>query len=104
MKSGEKIPADFVIIGAGVSPKTDYLKESGIQLDRDGGITVAPTMKIPDLDNVYAIGDLARYSYHFTKEMVRIEHWNVAENQGRLAAKNIIATEKNESLQEFVQV
>jgi NADPH-dependent 2,4-dienoyl-CoA reductase/sulfur reductase-like enzyme len=104
LKSGEKLPADFVILGAGVSPKTDYLKESEIKLDRDGGISVEPSMKIPNIDNVYAVGDLARYKYHFTDEMVRIEHWNVAENQGRLVAKNIIAAEKNESLQNFVQV
>lgn len=104
LKSGEKLPADFVILGAGVSPKTDYLKESGIKLDRDGGISVEPTMKVPNLENVYAVGDLARYNYHFTNEMVRIEHWNVAENQGRLVAKNIIAAENNESLHNFVQV
>ena len=93
-----------MILGAGVSPKTDYLKESGIKLDRDGGISVYSTMQVPNLENVYAVGDLARYTYHFTKEMVRIEHWNVAENQGRLVAKNIIAAEKNESLHDFVQV
>jgi hypothetical protein len=37
------------------------------------------------------IGDIARYPYHLTGENVRIEHWNVAQNQGRLAAKNIVA-------------
>ncbi|KAJ3327139.1 hypothetical protein HDU76_012323 [Blyttiomyces sp. JEL0837] len=89
LKSGEKLPADVVIIGAGVVPKTDYLKGSGITLDRDQGITVDAHMQVPNVDGVFAIGDVARYPYHLTGESVRIEHWNVAQNQGRLAAENI---------------
>jgi hypothetical protein len=36
------------------------------------------------------IGDIARYPYHLTDEKVRVEHWNVAQNQGRIAAEVII--------------
>lgn len=105
MKSGERLAADIVILGAGVAPKTDYLKTSGITLDRDGGITVADGMAIPNVANVYAVGDLARYRYHLTDEMVRVEHWNVAQNQGRLVAKNVIAKASgSESISQFVQV
>jgi apoptosis-inducing factor 3 len=42
------------------------------------------------LFNLY-IGDIARYPYHLTDEKVRIEHWNVAQNQGRLTAQNIVS-------------
>ncbi|KAJ3159658.1 hypothetical protein HK101_001030 [Irineochytrium annulatum] len=90
LKTGEKIPADVIIIGAGVIPKTDYLKSTGITLDRDQGITVEATMKVPNFPDVYVVGDIARYPYHLTGESVRVEHWNVAQNQGRLAAKNIL--------------
>ncbi|KAI8920504.1 hypothetical protein BC831DRAFT_479339 [Entophlyctis helioformis] len=105
LKSGEKIPADVVILGAGVVPQTSYLKESGVKLDRDGGITVNGDMTVPDVDDVYAVGDIARYPYHITDENVRVEHWNVAQNQGRVAALNIIANEKNSSvIQTFKQI
>ncbi|KAJ3415473.1 hypothetical protein HDV05_004915 [Chytridiales sp. JEL 0842] len=103
-KSGEKVAADVVIIGAGVIPKTDYLKGSGITLDRDQGITVDATMQVPNVEGVFAIGDIARYPYHLTGESVRIEHWNVAQNQGRLAAKNIVALLSGKEPSKFVQV
>ena len=91
LKSGKRLPADFVILGAGVIPKTDYLNGSGIKLDKDGGITVNSSMAIPGTTGIYAVGDIARYPYHLTKESVRIEHWCVAQNQGRIAAESIIA-------------
>ncbi|KAJ3092310.1 hypothetical protein HK102_008621 [Quaeritorhiza haematococci] len=92
LKSGESIPADVVVIGAGVVPKTDYLpksQEGGIVVDRDQGITVETSMKVPGVDGVFAVGDLARYPYHLTGEQVRVEHWNVAQNQGRVVGANI---------------
>jgi NAD(P)H-nitrite reductase large subunit len=56
LKSGKKIAADFVILGAGVVPKTDYLKTSGIPLDKDGGITVNGSMQVSGVQDVFAIG------------------------------------------------
>lgn len=58
LKTGEKIAADIVIVGAGVIPSTDYLKGSGITLDRDGGITVDSHLRVNQngVKNVYAIG------------------------------------------------
>jgi NADPH-dependent 2,4-dienoyl-CoA reductase/sulfur reductase-like enzyme len=91
LKGGKSIPADLVILGAGVIPKTDFLKSSGIPLDKDQGISVTASMEIPNFEGIYAVGDIARYPYHVTGENVRVEHWNVAQNQGRLAAEAILA-------------
>ena len=95
LKGGKHLPADFVILGAGVIPKTDYLKSSGITLDRDQGISVNGSMEVPGFADIYAIGDIARYPYHLTGENVRIEHWNVAQNQGRLVAEVILTKIQN---------
>lgn len=38
--NGNVLPADFVIMGVGVSPATGYLRESGIELQEDGGVKV----------------------------------------------------------------
>ncbi|KAJ3117868.1 hypothetical protein HDU96_005245 [Phlyctochytrium bullatum] len=89
LKTGERIPADVVIIGAGVIPKTDFLKNTSVVIDRDQGITVDKYLRVPNAEGVFAIGDIARYPYHLTGESVRVEHWNVAQNQGRVAAHNI---------------
>src|SRR5450432_973650 len=39
---------------------------------------------------VFAAGDLARYPYAPTGELVRIEHWAVAQRMGRTAALNML--------------
>jgi len=89
--NGITLPADFVIMGVGVAPATQYLKGSGVELERDGGIRVDKYMRVKtggDTKNVFAIGDIAKYP-HDNGEEVRIEHWNVAANQGRAIGASI---------------
>ena len=57
--NGTTLPADFVIMGVGVAPATQYLKGSGVELERDGGIRVDKYMRVKtgkDTKNVFAIG------------------------------------------------
>ncbi|CAJ0754009.1 13453_t:CDS:10, partial [Entrophospora sp. SA101] len=85
---GTKIPADIVVVGAGVVPETGFLKGTpGITLERDGSIKVAENFKVEGLDDVYAVGI---FPYHETGETIRIEHWTFAENTGRAAASEIV--------------
>ncbi len=56
-KNGETIPCDFVGLCAGVRPRIEFLKESGIELDR--GILVDRYLQTSAPD-VYAIGDCAQ--------------------------------------------
>ncbi|KAG6909960.1 hypothetical protein DXG01_014229 [Tephrocybe rancida] len=99
--NGVTIPADFVIMGVGVAPATEYIKGSGIELEKDGGIKVDKYLRVqsgPDQENVYAVGDIAVYP-QITGAYSRIEHWNVAGNHGRAIGKTISG-----SPQEFVKV
>lgn len=53
------LPADFVIMGVGVAPATEFLKGSGLELERDGGVKVDKFLKVTsgkNTSNVYAIG------------------------------------------------
>jgi len=57
--NGTTLPADFVIMGVGVAPATAFLKGSGIQIERDGGVKVDKFLRVqsgPDTNDVYAIG------------------------------------------------
>lgn len=57
--NGETLPADFVIMGVGVAPATQFLKGSGIEVERDGGVKVDQYLRVKsgsDTQNVYAIG------------------------------------------------
>jgi len=94
-KEGQKeiIEADFVVVGAGVSPATEFLRQSDgfpqSALQKDGGVLVDEFLRVPGLDDVFAIGDIAVYPRIPQGEEIRIEHWNVAGNHGRAVGKTI---------------
>ncbi|KAH9481675.1 Apoptosis-inducing factor 1 [Psilocybe cubensis] len=99
--NGTTIPCDFVVMGVGVAPATEFLKGSGIEIEKDGGIKVDEHLRVksgPDTKDVYAIGDIAIYPQPSGGE-ARIEHWNVAGNHGRAVGCNISGKE-----QPFVKV
>ncbi|KAL1410632.1 Apoptosis-inducing factor 1 [Vanrija albida] len=83
------LPASVVIVGTGVRPATDFLKSSGIPLERDGGVTVNEYLRVNGHKNVYAIGDIAHYPQFPDGFSRRVEHWNVAGNHGREVGRTI---------------
>ncbi|OAG36324.1 hypothetical protein AYO21_09489 [Fonsecaea monophora] len=93
LKDGTELEADLVILGIGVFPETTYLRNNPkVQLEKDGSVSVDESFAVKGLQNVWAIGDIATYPYHGpggNGSPVRIEHWNVAQNQGRTVGQLI---------------
>ncbi len=85
LDNGEKIPADLVIAGVGIKPATDFLQ--GIKLHLDGSLTVDKHLQAAP--GLYAAGDVARFPDWRTGEPIRIEHWRLALQHGRTAARNM---------------
>jgi len=58
---GEEIPADLVVISAGMRPNVDLAKKANIDVGTSGGIVTDPSMHVKKsgryLNNVYALGD-----------------------------------------------
>lgn len=106
LKDGTVLEADLVIEGVGVRPATEYLKgNSAVELLKDGSLKTDESFAVQGLQDVYAIGDIATYPYHGpggNGTMVRIEHWNVAQNAGRSVAKAI--SRPGEKVQAFIPV
>lgn len=95
LKGGEKIECDLVVLGVGVTPATEYLKKSGVELQKDGSVSVDDHWRIEDVSDAYAVGDIATYPYAYSGgARVRIEHWSVAQNAGRQAALHIASKRK----------
>lgn len=86
LDDGEVLRADAVIVGAGIQPNTSFLY--GVPLLEDGSIAVSPLLEAAD--GLYAAGDVATVPYWRTGDVLRIEHWHVAQAQGRTAAKNML--------------
>jgi 3-phenylpropionate/trans-cinnamate dioxygenase ferredoxin reductase subunit len=70
---------DFVVAGIGVEPATRWLDGSGI--DVDDGVLVNDRFETT-VQDVYAIGDLARFHDPVFGHTRRIEHWSNANYQG----------------------
>jgi NADPH-dependent 2,4-dienoyl-CoA reductase/sulfur reductase-like enzyme len=85
VESGERLATDFVVVGIGVIPATNFLE--GVDLHKDGGVIADEFLRIAD--DVYAAGDIVHFPDPRTNEMTRIEHWRVAMQQGRAAARNM---------------
>jgi NADPH-dependent 2,4-dienoyl-CoA reductase/sulfur reductase-like enzyme/nitrite reductase/ring-hydroxylating ferredoxin subunit len=91
LKSGKTLAADAVVLGVGVRPATDFLKEA-FTLDKDGGLSVnAQLLAAP---KVYAAGDIARFPLAATGQPARIEHWRLAQQHGAVAARNMLGQQQ----------
>ena len=85
--SGGTIPCDFVALGVGVTPETEFLEGSGIGIDK--GVHVDEYLQT-NKDDIYAAGDVAYFYDPVFALHRRLEHWDNAVKQGRLAARNMI--------------
>lgn len=61
VENGPTLEADFVVMGVGVAPATGFLKDSGLTLERDGGVRVDEFLRVVGQEDVYAIGNKMRY-------------------------------------------
>lgn len=87
LESGTAIAADFLVVGAGVRPRTQLAEAAGLSLDR--GILVDARLRASAPD-VYAAGDVARFPDRRSSQNIRIEHWVHAERQGQHVARMIL--------------
>lgn len=87
-KSGKDLPADIVIIGVGVAPDIEFLKNSGLELNN--GVVVNEYLESVNRPGIFAAGDMANYYDPIFEKNRRVEHWDHARRQGGLAAKNML--------------
>jgi 3-phenylpropionate/trans-cinnamate dioxygenase ferredoxin reductase subunit len=93
-KSGLELEADAVVIGVGVTPDVALARSAGLALAESGGIRVDSRLRT-EAEGVFAAGDVASYeSVVHGGRQVRVEHWDVAFNQGKVAALNMLGRDQ----------
>ena len=78
LEDGRKIDADFIVVAMGVTPNTDYLKDSKIELNKMGGVVIDKFGKT-NIDDIYAAGDITATT----------AIWSAAVKQAIIAANNM---------------
>ncbi|XP_074746185.1 apoptosis-inducing factor 3-like [Strix uralensis] len=94
LDSGEKLPADVVVVGIGVFPNSAFLKGTSIARDDSGAILVDLRMQT-NIPNVFAAGDVVSFPVALLNgARTSIHHQQVAEAHGHIAALNMLKKEK----------
>jgi 3-phenylpropionate/trans-cinnamate dioxygenase ferredoxin reductase subunit len=93
-RAGRELHADAVVIGAGAVPDVMMARSAGLTLGESGGVSVDSRLQT-SVPGIYAAGDIAEYEsvLHGGKRL-RIEHWDVAFNQGKTAALNMLGRDQ----------
>jgi 3-phenylpropionate/trans-cinnamate dioxygenase ferredoxin reductase subunit len=88
-KSGLELECDAVVIGAGVIPDTTLAAQAGLELGEAGGVKCSSGLE-SSVPGIFAAGDICEYDSPIHGRPMRIEHWDVAFNQGKTAALNML--------------
>jgi NADPH-dependent 2,4-dienoyl-CoA reductase/sulfur reductase-like enzyme len=83
LEDGRELPADLVVLGLGAVPNTEWLRGSGVACD--DGVLCGPDGRT-EIEDVYAVGDVARPESSLYGKRVRVEHWTSASMQGAAVA------------------
>lgn len=87
LDDGTVLPADLIVAGVGVAPNTELAEDAGLEVDN--GILVSESLQTSAPD-VYACGDVARWSHPALGTRIRVEHWENARQSGMAAARAML--------------
>ncbi|MER9801510.1 FAD-dependent oxidoreductase [Mesorhizobium sp. M0142] len=88
LAGGHDIVADLAVIGIGAVPVTGLAAEAGLTIDN--GIAVDAELRTSDPD-IFAAGDCCSFPLAiYGGRRVRLEAWRNAQEQGALAARNML--------------
>ena len=80
LSDGRQEDADLVLQAVGIEPNLDLPKALDLPID-GGGVRVDESLRAAG--GVYCGGDVAFHSHPVLGRAIRVEHWEVAKNQGR---------------------
>jgi len=88
LENGQKIRADVVILGIGVTPNIELAQKAGLEVVEGGGICVDEFMRTSDKD-IFAAGDCAQKRCFFTGGPSFLRLASIATMEARVAGANL---------------
>ena len=86
-KSGRTVEGDMVVVGAGVRPDVMLAQKAGLEVEN--GIVCDAKLET-SAEGIFAAGDVCSYESVIHGRRLRVEHWDVALQQGRHAARGML--------------
>jgi 3-phenylpropionate/trans-cinnamate dioxygenase ferredoxin reductase subunit len=80
LSDGRREEVDLVLEAVGIDPNLDLPRALGLPID-GGGVRLDQALRA--VDGVYCGGDTAFHLHPVLGRAIRVEHWEVAKNQGR---------------------
>jgi 3-phenylpropionate/trans-cinnamate dioxygenase ferredoxin reductase subunit len=91
-KGGRAIECDAVVVGAGVRADAMLAQRAGLEVD-DG--IVCDSKLRTSAEGIYAAGDCCSYDSVLHGRRLRVEHWDVAMQQGMHSASSMLGEERD---------
>lgn len=88
LTDGTRLPADLVLLAAGVAPESQLAREAGLELGFRGGIAVDEVQRTSD-PHIYAVGDVAVKRDAVSGDDTLVPLAQTANRHGRLVADAI---------------
>jgi len=82
------LEVDLVVMGVGIRLNTELARSAGLEMAEGGGVAVDATLRT-SAPNIYAAGDIAAWPDPTFGKRLRVEHWDVARQQGLRAGQNM---------------
>jgi 3-phenylpropionate/trans-cinnamate dioxygenase ferredoxin reductase subunit len=91
-ESGRSFDCDLVVVGAGVRPDVMIAQRAGLEV---GDGIICDSKLQSSVPGIYAAGDVCSYDSVVHGRRIRVEHWDVAMQQGMHAAKNMLGADED---------
>ena len=88
LSDGRHEEVDMVLLAVGIDPNLEIPKALGLPIE-GSGVRVDEGLRA--IDGVYCAGDIALHAHPVLGREIRVEHWEVAKNQGRGVGAAIVS-------------
>jgi len=95
---GDLRSAEVVVVGIGAIPRTELADDAGLNVEN--GVLVDATLRTSD-PNIFAIGDVANQDHPVLGRRIRVEHWDTAIEQAKVASRNLLGAAEEYSRQPY---
>lgn len=92
LEDDSTIAADLIVVGIGAVPNVELARDAGLAIDNGIAVDASLRTSVPD---IFAAGDCCSFPLsHYGNRRLRLEAWRNAQDQGQLAAANLLGAEE----------